>query len=279
MPSNNPFLEEAKGVNLDTFDPKLLNNLEFIFKDVMSGDPDALLRPEFTGLNVNQLKSALEFVLANQDLDENGKADLLSNSWRLNYRDRPPTPEEFLTEKYLGPVAPTIWPQVKQAFIDFMNPTAAYRTAILYSFIGFGKSYLAILLNMYVGVHLSMMRSPWRFFGHSQPLDCKVLTPKGYLDIGGLSIGDRVVTPEGKETKIVEIHPQGVIPTYEIELDDGRKTRCSAQHLWKVSYKKDTTGEKLWEIVDTQFIIDHPELEFELPEAPQYILKQFEATN
>lgn len=164
---NNPFLDEAKGADLSTFDPKLLANLEFIFKDVLSGDPEALARPEFSGLDVRQLKAALDFVISNQDLDENGKAELLSNSWRLNYRDRPPTPEEFLTERYLGPIAPTIWPQVRQAFIDFMNPTAPYRTAVLYSFIGFGKSYLAILLNLYIGVHLSMMRSPWRFFGHS----------------------------------------------------------------------------------------------------------------
>lgn len=167
MSSNNPFLDESKGVDLSTFDPKLLSNLDFIFKDILSGDPKALEKPEFSGLDVRQLKSALEFVLSNPDLDESQKADLLSNSWRLNYRDRPPTPEEFLTEKYLGPIAPTIWPQVKQAFIDFLNPTSPYRTAVLYSFIGFGKSYLSVLLNMYIGVHLSMMRLPWRFFGHS----------------------------------------------------------------------------------------------------------------
>ena len=167
MTDNNPFLNEAEAVNLSTMDPKLLDELQFIFKDIVSGDPKALERPEFTGLNVQQIKAALEFILANPEMNEDQKGDLLTNSWRLNYRDRPPSPEEFLTEKYLGPIAPTIWPHVKQAFIEFMNPTSPYRTAVLYSFIGFGKSYLAVLLNIYIGMHLSMMRSPWRFFGHS----------------------------------------------------------------------------------------------------------------
>lgn len=268
MSTNNPFLEESKPVDLSTFDPTLLNNLQFIFKDILAGDSKALERPEFSGLDVRQLKAALDFILSNPDMDEAGKADLLSNSWRLNYRDRPPTPEEFLTEYYLGPIAPTIWPQVRQAFIDFMNPTSAYRTAILYSFIGFGKSYLAVLLNMYIGVHMSMMRSPWRFFGHSQPLDCKVLTPEGFKKMGDIKVGDIVTTPSNDEAVVIEIHPQGIIPTYEIELDDGRVTRCSAQHLWYVSYRKDIQGEKIWENVTTQFMIDSlHNLEFEIPES------------
>ena len=212
MSTNNPFLEEAKGVDLSTFDPELLNNLQFIFKDVLSGDPAALARPEFTGLNVQQLKTALEFILTNQDLDESQKADLLSNSWRLNYRDRPPTPEEFLTERYLGPVAQTIWPQVKQAFIDFMNPTAPYRTAVLYSFIGFGK----------------MERN-----------DCNIKTYEhGDIPIGDIQVGEKVCTPDGSFANVIKVSPQGRKEIFRATFSDGRETYIGREHLWKAAKSK-----------------------------------------
>jgi hypothetical protein len=272
-----PFsLESIIPSNLDDMDPRVVNELQYIIQDIIGGDPRALERPEFRGLDIGQIKAALNFILEDATLSEGQKADLLTNSWRVNYRDRPPTPTEFLTEKYLGPVANTIYPQVKKAFLEYLDPTKPYRTVVLYPHIGWGKSYLAVLVNIFIGMNLSMMRAPWKFFGQSQPLDCKVLTPTGFKAMGDIEVGDEVTTPGGV-TEVIEIHPQGTIPTYEIELEDGRKTRCSAQHLWKVSSKKDITGEKLWEIVDTQFMIDHPELEFELPEAPQCIVNYSEA--
>lgn len=166
--STDPFsLENQKGVPLATFDPKLLNELQYVLTDILSGDPAALDAQAMKGLNIDQIKAAIDFILSDPDLTEDQKGDLLSNSWRVNYRDRPPTPEEFLTEKYLGPIAPTIYPRVKKAFVEYLDPTKPYRTCVLYPHIGWGKSYLAVLVNMYVGVHLSMMRSPWKFFGQS----------------------------------------------------------------------------------------------------------------
>lgn len=265
-----PYFPPTPKENIDIFSPEVLNNLEYILKDVLTGDPSAQMRPEYQGLNINQIKVALEYILSNSNLSDKEKNDLLTNSWRVNYRSRPPTPEEFLTEKYLGPVAPTIYPHIRKAFIEFLDPTKPYRTCVLYPHIGWGKSYLAVLVNIYIGLHLSLMKDPWKFFGLSQPLDCKVLTPTGFKSMGDLEVGNKVLTPTGEETEIIEIHPQGKIPTYEIELDDGRKTRCSSQHLWKVSYRKNDKNEKIWEVVSTQFMIDHPELDFEIPTAQLY---------
>lgn len=152
---------------LDNMDPVLLNDLQFLLKDVLAGDPDAIGNPLFSGLNITQIKTALDFVLTNPSLSIEDKGELLANSWRINYRDKPPTPEEFLTEKYLGPTATTLYPHVKKAFIDFLDPTKPYRTIVLYPYIGFGKSFEAVLINLYIGVHLSMMRNPWKFFGQS----------------------------------------------------------------------------------------------------------------
>ena len=166
--STDPFsMENIESVDISQLDPKVLADLQFMLKDALAGDSSVLTRPELSALNIKQVKAALDFVLNNPDLNDLQRGDLLENSWRLNYRDRPPTPEEFLTEKYLGPIAPTIYPRIKQAFIEYLDPTKPYRTCVLYPHIGWGKSYLAVLVNLYVGVHLSMMRAPWRFFGQS----------------------------------------------------------------------------------------------------------------
>ena len=555
-----------------------LRNLETIFKDLLQGDRGLIERGEVSVLNIEQIRLAIDFLLKNPKLTDQERTQLFSNLWMINYRDRPPTPEEFITEKYLGPTASTIWPHVKKAFIEFMDPSKPYRTAVLYPYIGWGKmvyynckiytpdgyktpkdikendlvctpsggfakiikkqdypeeiiykitfsdgreaftggphfwkaaksyntkiwdkenkkyiktqysipnwkiitteeiiksldknkkerwfipltkpvdhcekphlidpyslgvfltllkpsaenagveelkrlgllninidnsysyekfipeeylynsienrvkllqglmdnggtilkksgliffyttserlkegmielvrglggeafkkgncsilisfpennfpifslkrkqdivdyhynrprtkrkgqylyiksiektplkggacieiddeerlfltdgyivthnSFLTVLINIYIGLHLSMMLAPWKFFNLSQPLDCKVLTPKGFINMGDIQIGDAVITPLGKEEKVVQIHPQGIIPTYEIELDNGKKTRCSETHLWKVFYRKDSNNNKIWETVNTKFMIDHPELEFEIPE-------------
>ncbi len=153
--------------SLSSIDPKILNELDFMLRDLLAGDTKLLDRPEVKGISLPQVKAALEFILHDPELSDNEKQDLLSNSWRVNFRDRPPTPEEFLTPKYLGETANTIFPWVKKAFIEFMNPLKPYRTMVLYPYIGFGKSFMAVLINIYLGMNLSMMRSPWKFFGQS----------------------------------------------------------------------------------------------------------------
>ena len=164
----NPFdMAHVPAANIETINPAVLTEMNYILKDLLAGDPDTLDRPEFRGLNVSQIKAALDFILQDPNMDMQQKGDLLANSWRVNYRDRPPTPDEFMTERYLGPVANTIFPHVKKAFLEFLDPTRPYRTVVLYPHIGWGKSYLAVLVNLFVGVHLSMMRAPWKFFGQS----------------------------------------------------------------------------------------------------------------
>jgi len=165
---SNPFsIEHVPAADPATIDPRVLNEMNYILKDLLAGDEDTLNRPEFRGLNVSQIKAALDFILSDEQLSSLQKSDLLANSWRVNYRDKPPSPEEFLTEKYLGPVAGTIFSHIRETFIEFLDPTKPYRTCVLYPHIGWGKSYLAVLVNLFVGVHMAMMRAPWKFFGQS----------------------------------------------------------------------------------------------------------------
>ncbi len=121
-----------------------------ILTDVISGDSDLLARPEFRYFTNETISTALNFLLNNKNLEAKDKAYLIGNSWRINYRAKPPTPEEFITEKYIGRSAVHTYDRVKDAFVAFLDPTKPYRDLILYPFIGFGKSYLTTLVTLYI---------------------------------------------------------------------------------------------------------------------------------
>lgn len=122
------------------FNPAFLMNLKPVLEQVLAGNPDARNRPEFTCLNLKSVQAALDWLANNELLTNEAKADLALNSWRLTYRSKPPTPEEFLTPKYIGSMAESLYPHIKKAFIEFMDPLKPYRTVVLYSAIGSGKA-------------------------------------------------------------------------------------------------------------------------------------------
>lgn len=99
----------------------------------------------------------------------------------------------------------------------------------------------------------------------AQPLDCKVYLADGSTkNMGDVEIGDKLKSPTGGTSTVIAIPYEGEDVCYEIELEDGRKTKCNAEHLWKAAYKKDGQGEWIYEIMPLQFILDHPELEFDI---------------
>lgn len=98
----------------------------------------------------------------------------------------------------------------------------------------------------------------------SQPLDSLVLmSDNTFKKIKDVNPGDKVLTPsEGIQTVISKTEPT-LQKCFELEFEDGRKVRCSPNHLWKVSFRKDKYGNKIWEVVTLQFIIYHPEIDFD----------------
>lgn len=146
-------------------DVKQLKNTSSMLIDLLNGDPSIFHREDYKMLNMNEIKLAFNYLKSRPEITQQDKMFLASNAWRVNYKDKPPTPANFISEKYLGPVALYTYPRVKKTFEEFLNPMMPYRNAILYPHIGFGKSYLSGLITIYIGVHLSMMREPYRFFG------------------------------------------------------------------------------------------------------------------
>ena len=70
--------------------------------------------------------------------------------------------------------------------------------------------------------------------GKLQPLDSKVLTPSGYVEMRDIKVGSKVVTPFDGIANVTAIFPQGIKDVYEFVLSDGRKCECGLEHLWTV---------------------------------------------
>lgn len=358
---------------MDVLKKEMLNT-SLALVDLLEGD-DSVYTNIIQNYDMKKINRAFDFIINNPSLSDKDKVRLTTNSWRIHYRAEPPNANNFITPKYLGPVAEATYPRVVKVFKDFMTPSEK-RNLILYQGISFGKSYLSSLITIYIATHLSLMRNPKKYFGlnpatvlaqllisysldksselllepmmnileaspyfekvrtkesmikkeeefkhldvidriywttasptsemafsngsniklsstvHSllglaQPLYSKIKKPDGtYTTMGELKLGDKIASPSEGETEVTGIFPQGKIPCYEIELEDGRTVRCSLQHLWKVGYKITPESELITDVVSLQFILDHPEYEFfiydkedcTIPEVPNATFRRF----
>lgn len=68
-----------------------------------------------------------------------------------------------------------------------------------------------------------------------------VLTPKGWVEIQDLQVGQEVVSADGKPCRVTGVYPRGVLELYEVEFSDGFKTVCCGEHLWFTT----TTNERM----------------------------------
>lgn len=137
----------------------------FIVKDVIQGDSVIADSPLFKSLRYDEIEKALQLILGNPQLSSSDKNKLTNNLWMINFHTKPPTPEEFLTPKYLGGMADSIFPHVRDTFIKFFDPLNQKRILALTTAVGWGKSSLSVLISFYIMVTLSYMRNPKKYFG------------------------------------------------------------------------------------------------------------------
>lgn len=101
----------------------------------------------------------------------------------------------------------------------------------------------------------------------AQPLDSKIIMADNSIKtMGEIKIGDKVKSPSEGVTEVVNIPFHGIADCYEIELEDGRKVRCSDKHLWKVRRSPNSK----WEVLNLKYIIEHPEFEWEIIELDDF---------
>lgn len=226
-------------------DKSALANTQDIMKDIMAGDDKAYSLIKSMNLDIDAIKTAISYLVNNPKLDESEKLNLVNESWRINYRRKPPTPEEFITTEYLGPVALHTYDRVKNVFKEFMDPAKSYRNLILYPHIGWGKAL------------------------YSQE---KVMIPEGYRKIEDMKVGDTVVTPDCGTAKVSAVRRFPDMPIYRITFDDGRTVLSGGPHYWKaaksysspyqdeeqeshVSYSESEPEYPSWKIITTEEIL------------------------
>ena len=73
--------------------------------------------------------------------------------------------------------------------------------------------------------------------GKGQSLDCKILTPSGWIKNRDIKLGDKVIGRDGKPTTVIGIYPQPLQKCYKITFKDGRENICDAPHEWTVKCK------------------------------------------
>lgn len=88
--------------------------------------------------------------------------------------------------------------------------------------------------------------------GKEQPYSSLVLTKDGWKEMGSLSVGDKVLSPYGKESIISEIFEQGVKDVYKLTFNDGSSAECGIDHLWRVRdsesrFRKTSSRYNTWE--------------------------------
>jgi phosphate starvation-inducible protein PhoH len=75
--------------------------------------------------------------------------------------------------------------------------------------------------------------------GKAQPLDSIIYTPDGEKTMGDIEVGDYVIGEDGKKTKVIATHPQGIKPIYRVLFNDGSFTETCNEHLWFTQTEKD----------------------------------------
>lgn len=71
--------------------------------------------------------------------------------------------------------------------------------------------------------------------GKAGPVSEPLLTPTGWVTMGDIKVGDKVIGSDGKEQYVLGVYPQGVRPIYKVEFSDDTFVNCDEEHLWSVN--------------------------------------------
>lgn len=59
------------------------------------------------------------------------------------------------------------------------------------------------------------------WIGKAQPWDAKVLTPRGFVNLGELKVGDEVIGSDGQAHRVLGVYPQGEKEVFRVTFRDG----------------------------------------------------------
>ena len=164
--------------------------------------------------------------------------------------------------------------------LKFHNAGAMFRNRMLSAGNQQGKTYSA---GAETAMHLTGEYPPWwnglRFdapivcwaASKALPLDEPVLTPRGFVPMSCLDIGDHVIGSDGRPAEISDVYRHGARQVWRVNLTDGSQIRCDSDHLFTlrtVNRRSGQTGKwrtiPLGQLMQEGFENNH----YELPERP-----------
>jgi len=75
--------------------------------------------------------------------------------------------------------------------------------------------------------------------GKAQPLYSRILTPDGWVKMGDIKLGSKVLTPDGSMANVIGVFPQGKKDVYKITFSDGTSAESCIEHLWLTRTQRD----------------------------------------
>ena len=79
--------------------------------------------------------------------------------------------------------------------------------------------------------------------GKANLLTSDILTPNGWVKMGDINPGMRVIGKNGHSIKVLAIYPQGIDDAYRVTFSDKSFTEVTGDHLWEVQTIHDRSGE------------------------------------
>lgn len=114
------------------------DDLYYQLTDFLSGDES--LDKLIDGIDMDSIRKTLSKISGDETVSQKTRTQLLAESWRINYRIKPPTIEEFLTPDWIGDMANSLFPHARRILTEFWQPDSPYRHLILASAVGLGKA-------------------------------------------------------------------------------------------------------------------------------------------
>lgn len=88
--------------------------------------------------------------------------------------------------------------------------------------------------------------------GKGHPVGTKILTPKGWVPIELLKIGDEVIGKNGRPTTITGVYPRGVLDVFRVTFNDKTSVLVDDDHIWWVGLKERVKRTGLYEQMTTK---------------------------
>lgn len=93
--------------------------------------------------------------------------------------------------------------------------------------------------------------------GKEQPLSSNILTPRGWIKMGDVKIGTKVIAADGKPCTVTGVYPKGVKDVYRVSFSDGTYVDCGLEHLWEVKTIDDRRRKKGPRVVNTKQMLEN----------------------